>query len=540
MPTRRTPHNCHANALLLGSLLLVAGWLPAAQGQTPPPPPRTVAESSGYRATSLHAEVVGFLDSVAAAAPDAARRVTLGASTEGRELAALVLARPPIESAHAWQSEHGERLLVLAIGNIHGGEVDGKEALLSLARDIAMGEHRDLLNDLAIVILPNYNPDGNERIGPDNRRGQKGPADGMGVRHNAMGLDLNRDFIKADAPETRALITFAREWDPHLFIDAHTTNGSYHRYLITYAGPKAPAGDAAIIEFSRDEFLPRIGEDFNTTTGEHAFWYGNFEGAFSDTPTRTHTRWETFPAEARYATTYFGLRNRLSVLVESYSYAEYEARVRGSHAFILSTLRTAASQRERVRRLIHEADRRASAIPDSPLALRSVAEPSPRPATVLGYVETVQEGRVVVGEPTEHTVTLFDRFVPTLTVPRARAYALGPECADAIDRLALHGIAMHTLRDTLVTDTETWTIETATNTGRLFQGRMVLRLSGHLTPGRAALPAGTVIVPCDQPQGALASYLLEPLCEDGLATWNFFEWAMKPGSRFPVVRIPRD
>ena len=230
MPPRRTPHNCHANALLLGSLLLVAGWLPAAQGQTPPPPPRTVAESSGYRATSLHADVVGFLDSVAAAAPDAARRITLGASTEGRELAALVLARPPIESAHAWQSEHGERLLVLAIGNIHGGEVDGKEALLSLARDIAMGEHRDLLNDLAIVILPNYNPDGNERIGPDNRRGQKGPADGMGVRHNAMGLDLNRDFIKADAPETRALITFAREWDPHLFIDAHTTNGSYHLY----------------------------------------------------------------------------------------------------------------------------------------------------------------------------------------------------------------------------------------------------------------------------------------------------------------------
>jgi dipeptidyl-peptidase-4 len=521
---------------LAACLVLITFLSLGAHGQSP----QTVAEASGYRATSLHADVVGYLDALAAGAPGVARRIDLGLSTEGRELAALVLADPPIDSPRAWHETHNDRLLVLAIGNIHGGEVDGKEALMSLSRDIAMGQHRDLLKDLVIVILPNYNPDGNERIGPDNRRGQKGPADGMGVRHNAMGLDLNRDFIKADAPETRALITFAREWAPHLFIDAHTTNGSYHRYLITYAGPKAPAGDGAIIDYSRDEFLPRIGADFNATTGHHAFWYGNFEGAFSDTPTRTHTRWETFPAEARYATTYFGMRNCLSVLVESYSYAEYADRVQGSHAFILSTLRTAAQERPRALQLLREAGLRAKAIPESPLALRSAAAPSSAPATVLGYVETVQDGRTIIGEPTEYTVTLFDRFVPTLTVPRAKAYALGPECTDAIDRLALHGITMHTLREDLVTDIETWTVESATNTGRLFQGRMLLRLSGHLTPGRATLPAGTVIVPCDQPLGALASYLLEPLCEDGLATWNFFEWAMKPGSRFPVLRIPQE
>ena len=144
----------------------------------------------------------------------------------------------------ALEAARSGKLIALAIGNIHAGEVCGKEALPILAREILATPHHPLLEDMVFALAPIYNADGNERVSKQNRPGQIGPEEGMGQRANARGLDLNRDFIKLEAPETRALVQFFNTWKPHLFIDTHTTNGSYHRYTITYEGPKNPAGDS--------------------------------------------------------------------------------------------------------------------------------------------------------------------------------------------------------------------------------------------------------------------------------------------------------
>ena len=146
---------------------------------------------------------------------------------------------------------------MLAIGNIHAGEVCGKEALPMLAREILETPHHPLLKNLIIALAPIYNADGNERVSKQNRPGQNGPEEGMGQRANARGLDLNRDFIKLEAPETRALVRFFNTWKPHLFIDTHTTNGSHHRYTITYEGPKNPGGRPAHHRLRPDRVLSR-------------------------------------------------------------------------------------------------------------------------------------------------------------------------------------------------------------------------------------------------------------------------------------------
>ena len=118
------------------------------------------------------------------------------------------------------------------------------------------------MKDLILAVAPIYNTDGNERVSKTNRPGQVGPEEGMGQRANARGLDLNRDFIKLEAPETRGLVRFLNEWNPHLFIDTHTTNGSYHRYMVTYEGPKNPAGDPKVIGFMRQTFFPELNAAF--------------------------------------------------------------------------------------------------------------------------------------------------------------------------------------------------------------------------------------------------------------------------------------
>src|SRR5207245_4999970 len=128
----------------------------------------------------------------------------LGTSVEGRKLPLLILADPPVATAE--EAARSNKLVVYAQGNIHAGEVDGKEALLMLVRDLATAKERPLLKDLVLVFAPIFNADGNERISKENRRAQVGPAEGVGVRANAQGLDLNRDFVKLESPEVQALV----------------------------------------------------------------------------------------------------------------------------------------------------------------------------------------------------------------------------------------------------------------------------------------------------------------------------------------------
>src|SRR5262249_8541160 len=146
------------------------------------------------------------------------------------------------------------KLVLLAYANIHAGEVDGKEALLALARDLSAAKD-PLLKKVVILLAPDVNPDGNEKIHPKHRPEQNGPPTGVGTRANAQGLDLNRDFVKLESPEVRALVKLLNRWDPLLVVDCHTTNGSYHRYTLTYDGPRNPAADPRLIEHVNGKLL---------------------------------------------------------------------------------------------------------------------------------------------------------------------------------------------------------------------------------------------------------------------------------------------
>ena len=385
---------------------------------------QTVAEQSGFKATARHGDVVALCKELARKYPNA-QYSELGLSAEGRPLPMLILADPPVHNAE--EAARSGKLIVLAIGNIHAGEVCGKEALPILARELLGSTDHALFKDLVIVLAPIYNADGNERVSKTNRPGQNGPEEGMGQRANARGLDLNRDFIKLEAPETRALVKFFNTWKPHLFIDTHTTNGSHHRYMITYEGPKNPAGDPKVINYMRTEFFPKVTSGFEKG-GLDAYYYGNFN--------RDHTKWTSFPAEGRYGTTYFGLRNRLSVLSEAYAYAPFKDRVLATRDFVRECLSQAAAHKAEIIRLVNEADRaavRAGQAPrgDDRVAIRSEARPLANPEPILGYVEREENGRRVRTETTkEYPAEVLNNFVATETVVRPFAYLFPPSFGD--------------------------------------------------------------------------------------------------------------
>lgn len=522
---------------MLGGLTLFAVVSGASRGQ--PVDLRTAAEKSEYRATARHAEVVELLDAMDRVLP-CTTRWEMGKSGEGRSIPVLVVADPPVVSPEELRATRAasRRLVILAIGNIHAGEVDGKEALPMVVRELVRTEREPLLKQIVLIVAPIYNCDGNERVSTDNRPGQNGPVDGMGRRENAAGLDLNRDFIKLDAPETRALVAAFQLWDPDLFIDTHTTNGSYHRYLLTWEGPKSPAGDAALIEYVRDAFLPATARIALDRYGIPTFVYGDFD--------ENHTRWVTYPAHARYGTTYFGLRGRIGILTEGYAYAPYRDRVRATRDFVLSLLEHAVADRERIFELLGDVDRRAvswardSAAPPR-VAIRSEASAAPGKARVAGFVEEQRDGKSVsTGVARDYQAELWTHFRAVESVTMPRAYAVPRRLESILDNLRAHGVELRDPAGGAACQIEQYAVESVEIAEKPYQGRHAATIRVRVQRQMRKIDAEFVLVPAAQRLGRLAVYLLEPESEDGLAAWNFFGEELQTGGTYPILRVLDD
>src|SRR6266702_526666 len=387
--------------------------------------PRTTAERSNYAATSTSAEVGAFLDSLElAGAPIAVSE--MGTSALGRPIY-LVIAADPAVTAAAEAAASG-KLVVYLQANIHPGEVEGKEAVLALLRELA-GPRRDLLQRLVVLIAPNYNPDGNDAFGPQaaNRSEQNGP-ELVGQRADGLNLDLNRDYFKAEAPETRASLTRVyATWDPALMVDLHTTDGTRHGYLLTYAPPLDPNGPPGPTLFVRDQMLPALRRTLQDKYHEPIFDYGNVE-----TPLAPQS-WDTYAPLGWYGTNYVGLRGRMAILSEAYSHADFKTRVPGTHDFLVEILDYARLHADEMRRLEREADRQATlegaglaARPGLAVAYRLAgrgAEPvvlevmKPNPDTGRGRPPLLP-----TGEFRTYRLPINDRFVDSLTRPLPAGY----------------------------------------------------------------------------------------------------------------------
>ena len=92
------------------------------------------------------------------------------------------------------------------------------------------------------MFVPVFNVDGHERFGRWNRPNQVGPEE-MGWRTTAQNLNLNRDYVKADAPEMQAMLRLLNEWDPILYVDLHVTDGAQFEHDVSYTVAPTLAGD---------------------------------------------------------------------------------------------------------------------------------------------------------------------------------------------------------------------------------------------------------------------------------------------------------
>jgi len=487
--------------------------------------PRTTAERSDYAATSTTAEVGAFLDSLAlAGAPISMSE--MGTSALGRPILSVIAADPAVTSAA--EAAASGKLVVYLQANIHAGEVEGKEAVLALLRELA-GPRRDLLQRLVVLVAPDYNPDGNDAMGPQavNRAEQNGP-ERVGQRADGLNLDLNRDYFKAEAPETRAsLARVYTTWDPALMVDLHTTDGTRHGYLLTYAPPLDPNGPPGPTGFVRDQMLPALRRTLQDKYHEPTFDYGNVDAPLGP------QSWDSYAPLGWYGTNYVGLRGRMAILSEAYSHADFKARVRVTHDFLVEILNYAALHVDDIRRLEREADRQ-TALEGAGMAAR--------PALAVAYklgargVEPVMLEVMKAGsdsargrprlEPTGEVrafrLPVNDRFLDSLARPLPTGYFLPGAAGETAKLLRLHGIQVQRLLGDWTDTVETLSGTQLKWAPREFQGHHLLEVSGTWARASRTVPAGTYFVSTAQPLGRLVFALLEPE-GFGLARWGVFD-----------------
>ncbi len=497
-----------------------------AQSESPNVPQewRTLAEQTDYRKSWNYADTILFAQRLDKSSEKIVYR-SFGKSGEGRDLPLLIVSDGKIFTPR--EAKKSGKAVVLIQAGIHSGEIDGKDAGFALLRDIAITKSRaGLLKDTILLFVPIYNVDGHEMASPYNRINQNGP-DEMGWRATSAGLNLNRDYMKADAPETRAFLKLWNEWKPDFFFDLHVTDGADFQYNVTYEYAHFQEVSSHIKNWMDEYFdgkiVAEVEKEGNLLT--HYLEFGGREvtsGIF------------TFIATPRFATGYAALRNRPGLLIETHSLKNYKSRVRGTYDVIWKTLeeinRSKASLFEANKKADEETISRGKTFDANrrfplQIGLTDKSEPFQLKAVEYKLEDSAISGgkKIVYGtKPTEITVKKFDDAKINAAIAPPLYYIIPPQWQEAIERLEAHGVKFEKIKQPLTVEVESYRLTEPKWAANPFENRLPLSFKSASITETRTFPAKSVLVPLAQETGNVAIHLLEPNSTDSLVYWGFF------------------
>jgi hypothetical protein len=505
-------------ALFLGFGLIpgLAAPVAAADWTTP-------AEATQFRTTPSYADTLAYLKRLEEAAPGKIKLQTFGVSPQGRPMVAV------IANAHGVFTPEGARTaklpVVLVQAGIHPGEIEGKDAGLMLLRDFAAaGKVSHLLDHVVLVFIPVFSVDGHENSSPYNRINQNGP-DSMGFRGQSQYLNLNRDYIKADAPEMRAWLALWQHWRPDFLTDIHTTDGADYQYDLTWYLEDPGKLDSAVSNWQQKAMAAVV--PLYEKRGHLASIYLEFKDGRD--PRQGIVNFGSGP---RFSTGYAALQNRPALLIETHMLKPYAVRVRGAHDLVALLLEhigrdpaallaaTAKADADTIARARNSAAR---------IALTFKADPASTPYALKAYAfaqshSDVSGGNWIQydpGKPVTLEIPNRNRLLPDISIAPPAAYVVPAQWASVIARLRAHGIAYRQIDHAVTVDAQGYQLDNPKWSDRPFEGHLMLRdVTITSVPRHEVLPIGSAIVPMDQPGANVAVELLEPDAPDSLLRWG--------------------
>lgn len=491
----------------------------------------TKPEKTSYRETSTYKEVMDFTAEVTKNSPYVTK-ISMGKSLEGKDIPVFVLANPKVETPE--EAKASGKPIIYVQGNIHSGEVEGKETVQILMREILTGSKKHLIDNQIILFVPIYNTDSNDKMEAGRRPSQEGSPIKAGIRANSQGWDLNRDGMKMEALETQGLIqNIIVPWDPTLFVDLHTTNGTWHGYSLTWAPSYHSAGEKAPYDFTWDRILPEVTDKvldkFNVHLGPYGYYYTRREGW----PIKSISTYNHHP---RYLVNQFGLRNRMAILSEAFAHERLYQRINSTHAFVSEILEFTNKNGKEMLSINAKAEAD---------AIRLVKEQGGKVQKGVRFKMVPLDKKIPAYRTYNHMETTNNRgqktylrrpeiielkdivnnsaFEATKTATLPKGYIIPKEFSSIAEHLKKHGVKVVELTRNKRVKGEVYTASGLKIAGRPFEKHKMATIEGSYSAANKKFGKGDFLVDLAQPLANLIFYLLEPESDDGLVTWNFFD-----------------
>ena len=518
----------------LSYLLLLCFLAFSATAQNMPKGLLTTPELSNYEKTSTYADVMNFIDEVSKNT-NKVTRLSMGKSLEGKDIPVLVLANPKVSTPA--EAKASGKPVIYVQGNIHSGEVEGKEAVQVMLREILHGDKGYLLDNQIILFAPIYNTDSNDKMEAGRRPSQEDSPKEVGIRENSQGWDLNRDGMKQEALETKGLIqNIIVPWDPALFVDLHTTNGVWHGYSITWAPSYHTAGEKAPYDYTWDKILPEVTDAVKEKDDLYFGPYGYFYAQREGWPIKSISTYNHHP---RYLVNQFGLRNRMAILSESFAHERLYQRINATYAFVREILEftnkngkeilnTNAKAEAAAIQLVKEQGGKVSKGTRFEMSPLEEKIPNYRAYNHLVYEETEgnRPGKRYVRKPEIvelPDVVNYSAFTPTATAILPKGYLIPAEFANIAEHLMNNGVKVVKLDKNVRATGQQYNATKLELANRPFEMHNMATVEGTFENSTKKFGRGDYWVDLAQPLANLIFYMLEPESDDGLVTWNFFD-----------------
>jgi hypothetical protein len=479
---------------------------------------RTVAEKSGWKSTGRAVETQILCKSFQKRFPKSVSCRSFGRTPEGRDLLYIIVGDRNPKNSVLWVQ-----------AGIHAGEIDGKDAVFWLMKDALTGGLKDdVFKGITMIFVPIVNLDGHERFGKWNRPNQVGPEE-MGWRTTSQNYNLNRDFMKADAPEMRSLIKLWRQYDPIVSLDLHVTNGAQFRPEVgVIVTPTTHHGGSELHKAGKE-----LEEGFMKilkSRGHLALpYYPSFEE--DDRPSSGLSRYVSTP---RFSQGYWYVQDRIGVLVETHSWKDYATRVKTHYSAVLAALEMVQKR---------GTDWTKSAMVFKDLAGTDVAlsyKHTNKFSTVEfpGYQYEVKRSKISGADvikyfpekPESWKVPFYEELVPDLQIkaPTLGYYVSGPYASIVKEKLELHGVRIQSVGNNAPEELEAFRATKKKFSEFSYEGHQPLTLEGEWKKESVKLPPGSIFVPIKQKHAHLIMQLLEPRAPDSLISWGFLNTAFEP------------
>ena len=485
---------------------------------------QTYFEKSGYLETPRYAETMEYFRKLADYS-DVAEMIKFGVSPQGRDLNCLV-----VSNDKAFSTEDAKatgKPVILIINGIHSGEIEGKDASMILLREILVTKEKEkMLDNVILLVIPVFSVDGHERFGKYNRINQNGPEE-MGWRTTAQNLNLNRDWMKADAPEMKAMLKLFSSWLPDFIIDNHTTDGADYLYVMTFGIEYFKNSYSETELMLRSKFAPFLYEKMNQTGFlSHGYvwlkdWVKGLDSGITEGP-----------GAPRFSTGYAAIQNRPALLVETHMLKPYKERVFSTKVAMEAVIEFCSDNKVEIIELNGKADRNSiinllEKKEKLPVGFKVSGKSVKTPFKGVKYYKEKSEisgaEKIVYTEEKENLVLdLFNdvQIVKEVSVPNL--YIIPSEWSLIVERMRLHGVKVDTLKEDKIFDVKRYRFSDIKFEEKPFEGRNRVSFTINEYYEKRKIPAGSYIVSTDQRTIKVIVNLLEPEAEDSFIKWGFF------------------